>query len=563
MCVQANPHSGLGTPYLYGVTHYGENVEDEWLIVYLLRELTKTFRNLWVRVSDSDGEFLLIEAAKEVKALKWLSPENDANRVWIHNGQLRIIPPPPTIGDLALTTKPLPLAEALTTIRLCPTSLFHIPALEAEAFYRLQKYPAHLTTATYHYAQATIPRKLAGLLHDLPHSIAPAVEAFYLRDAQSLRSLYAPSTSSQLTFPPTDLVTVSIRFTRTLYAQLKSQRFPNVPPAWKSVLDAAEVHAATAAPSATAEAAKKLAKLELGIKLTTGFELLAKGANESASRATREVAIWLEDFEEDGEGVLPTDNDIRGWDWVSREDDDSWMDVDWREFEKELDGKGKKDKGQGFGDAAMQADLRKIVERFEAFLSDERAGIDGAEFEEMDQDDGSELGDGRTSSSCDSSLSQEEDEDKEVQFDEQKFARMMREMMGLKGDVPEHSGKEKAVKETASEKSEDEEIQELMEQFEAELKGHGALDLDPKPKDDRGQKAIKDIKGKGKAKAVESGSEEEDEKSGDEEVDIDYNLAKNLLESFKGQAGMAGPAGNLLGLMGVALPRDDGESDEE
>lgn len=47
----------------------------------------------------------------------------------------------------------------------------------------------------------------------------------------------------------------------------------------------------------------------------------------------------------------------------------------------------------------------------------------------------------------------------------------------------------------------------------------------------------------------------------DEEVDIDFNLAKNLLESFKSQAGTAGPGGNLLGMMGIRLPRDD--KDEE
>jgi hypothetical protein len=33
---------------------------------------------------------------------------------------------------------------------------------------------------------------------------------------------------------------------------------------------------------------------------------------------------------------------------------------------------------------------------------------------------------------------------------------------------------------------------------------------------------------------------------------------KNMLESFQGQGGMAGPAGNLMGLMGMGnkLPRE-------
>lgn len=36
------------------------------------------------------------------------------------------------------------------------------------------------------------------------------------------------------------------------------------------------------------------------------------------------------------------------------------------------------------------------------------------------------------------------------------------------------------------------------------------------------------------------------------------NLARNLLESLKSQAGMAGPGGNLMGMLGLGmLPRDE------
>ncbi|CAG8787695.1 4318_t:CDS:2, partial [Racocetra fulgida] len=43
-----------------------------------------------------------------------------------------------------------------------------------------------------------------------------------------------------------------------------------------------------------------------------------------------------------------------------------------------------------------------------------------------------------------------------------------------------------------------------------------------------------------------------------EPVNINLNLAKNLLESFKAQEGLPGPVGNIFGRMGVgALPRDD------
>ena len=64
---------------LRGRTEYGDSVEDEWVIVWLLRELTRKFEDLWVKVNDSDGEFLLIEAAGTLP--EWLEPEVAENRV--------------------------------------------------------------------------------------------------------------------------------------------------------------------------------------------------------------------------------------------------------------------------------------------------------------------------------------------------------------------------------------------------------------------------------------------------------------------------------------------------
>lgn len=48
-------------------------------MVYLLRELSKRHKDIWVKVGDGDGEFLLIEAAGTLPA--WLEPEVADNRV--------------------------------------------------------------------------------------------------------------------------------------------------------------------------------------------------------------------------------------------------------------------------------------------------------------------------------------------------------------------------------------------------------------------------------------------------------------------------------------------------
>jgi len=55
---------------------------------------------------------------------------------------------------------------------------------------------------------------------------------------------------------------------------------------------------------------------------------------------------------------------------------------------------------------------------------------------------------------------------------------------------------------------------------------------------------------------LEKGEEDED---GPGEEPVDYQLIKNFLESFKSQAGLAGPVSSLAGRLepGWSLPRDD------
>lgn len=70
---------GIGRTFLKGRTDHGDSVEDEWLIVYLLRELSREFPETWTQIVDTDGEFLLIEAANVLP--HWLNPEIADNRV--------------------------------------------------------------------------------------------------------------------------------------------------------------------------------------------------------------------------------------------------------------------------------------------------------------------------------------------------------------------------------------------------------------------------------------------------------------------------------------------------
>ncbi|CVK86664.1 related to sgt1 protein [Fusarium mangiferae] len=526
-----------GLLYLHGITDYSDAVEDEWLIVYILRELSKSQPNLWIRVFDTDGEFLLVEAANVLP--RWLNPEIDNNRAWINKGNLLLIPVKDGEG---LRARHLELPDAVQVIKSKRDALAHSGFVEAEAFYRLEKYPRQISESLHH-SLITIPRKLAYILHSLPKSVAPAVEEFYLRDPIALKRVVSPT--QPLTFPPEDLITVSVRFSKVLFAQLRSQRF-DAPPSWSEVLRKGQKEA----PSGEADTV--MARLDIGMKLTCGFEMLAANAEKSKSRVVRELAIELEDLLEDGNEALPSDEDIKAWTDHDRDDSEAWMDINYQDFEKELDGKrenASSNSKSGFGDANTQSDLRKIVSRFEAFLNDDSAGMDGAELDEMDYDDDDD----------DEFDDDSESEDKEVSFDEEEFAKMMREMMGLPSTGPTTNTTKKAATQPKPPviDEEDEEIQKLTTEFEAELNQFGALKLDPVEKQTR----LKDVTQKEGESSLADIKEEEE--NSDDEVDIDYNLAKNLLESFKSQAGMAGPTGNLLGMMGFQLPRDEEDENEK
>lgn len=334
------------------------------------------------------------------------------------------------------------------------------------------------------------------------------------------------------------------------------------------------------------------------MKLTSGFEMLISDPQNNDKRQVREIHMLLEDLES-GQDTLPTDLEIQ--EWPKTQDDESWLDISFESLESELQGKGKKpplEASSGFGDKTAQENLRKIVARFEDFLNDDAAGADGAEFlDDMDYDDD------------DQDSSEDEAEDEDLSFDEQQFTAMMKEMMGISRSQVESTeatnplavarqGASKASssvnasskpvvakdniamprisdprisdrdypvtsqlhmdyldRNTATE--EELEIRTAMEGMERELRDAGALRLNPEAPCTKvhSQEKAQRLKHDNTAGVKDPGES-------DEEIDIDLNLAQNLLESFKGQAGMAGPGGNLLGMMGVHMPRDDGPDDK-
>jgi hypothetical protein len=266
----------------------------------------------------------------------------------------------------------------------------------------------------------------------------------------------------------------------------------------------------------------------------------------------REINIVLEDLGT-GDESLPTDDEIQTWD--QREDDEKWLDISFEDLDTELKGKGKgKDpSGGAFGDANAQENLQRIVAQFEKFLNDDSAGFEGADFIDdygSDSDDYEDEDDELES----------DGEDKDASFDEEEFSKMMKEMMGMPSksgfNGPSQASKPlKRVEELDSDFEDDtEQIQQLSREMEAELKGTGVLDLNRPSNVAQGKRAV--------TQGKEDEEDEEDEtmpalKGEEDDDNVNVNLVKNLLESIQGQSGAAGPAGNMLSMLNLPIPKDD------
>ncbi|KAH0044786.1 SGT1-domain-containing protein, partial [Aureobasidium melanogenum] len=240
------------------------------------------------------------------------------------------------------------------------------PMIEQEAYHRLRDYRATISKSQ-HSALQSVPCHLAYLLHRNPAYVAPAVEAFYLRDPIAVKPLATKDTATLL-FAPEDFVTMSVRFPKVGYEQLISQESPP-PPAWC---------------------------------------------------VNREINMLFEDVEEEDD-TLPADEEIKSW--PQNEDDDKWLEIDFMDFDKELKGcskgtaAGDMPEDQGFGDETTQKDLKDMISRFGKFLNeDEETGAEtfscgSTAFGPDDED--------------------EDDEGEAASFTDTKSEQAMREMIGM------------------------------------------------------------------------------------------------------------------------------------
>ncbi|KAJ9056527.1 hypothetical protein DSO57_1032134 [Entomophthora muscae] len=226
---------------LRGKTVFADCIDDEWAVVYLLHNISVRFGDqIVISCIDSDGQFLLIEAAEHLP--QWIRPEIMLNRVFLVDGALHILKEG---GSGKLTIR-----DAIS--QLSKETLASEPIQKA-ALSRIKGYP-EIARAQRQLTKCLVPRKVAHLLHHDPSLVSSATEAYYLRDPLGLKAC-----RTMPHFPPKDLVSVTVQFTRTLYAQLAFQPVLSPLPPPFAALKELNIND----PS-----------VDLGIKLACGFELL-------------------------------------------------------------------------------------------------------------------------------------------------------------------------------------------------------------------------------------------------------------------------------------------------
>ncbi|KAG6820765.1 hypothetical protein H0H93_012029 [Arthromyces matolae] len=279
--VIADPDPDNNAYILEGKMRVGDCVDDEWCTVWLLKEITAKW-DVVVSVFDSDGEFLLIEAAEALPL--WVKPTNSENRVWIYNSRLHLIPlshtSPPSrrrhrrqlLGvneDESRDNEGIEddddeyvcAQDAIKLVRDPSVHTFAPDAVQELVWHRIFGYPS-ATHNHMHKTKAYLPKDVANALLQSPFLVQKAVETFYTRDAVQLRAAHRMNR-----FPPNENALSTVKMTRTAYAQLVGQKFfpPKIFGRWSEP-----------------EGSREWRWRDVGMKIAVGFEMLYQ---ESKSRA--------------------------------------------------------------------------------------------------------------------------------------------------------------------------------------------------------------------------------------------------------------------------------------
>jgi hypothetical protein len=526
-------------PHLVGRTEFRDNVEDEWFIVYLVFELTRKFREIVAVVTDSDGQFLLIEAANFIP--KWLQPETSKNRVFVSNGDLHIVPIPQTPAQITEYPAGTPsLSQALRLIRKGSLVTRASQLVQSALNKRLGDYPEKAKESI-HFCHCCIPAGVAQVLCQRPDLVSAAIWAYCERDPIDMKSLHCNHH-----FQGHPAVLVSVKLSRFLYARITHEKF-QPPKHWIQ-------------PQCSFAGTKAQ---DIGAKLTVGFELLClrsesrdmaknpfvspewrkyvqsltqhgyfDGEMQSSKRYTElfeqakskfmsSFTFNEESYRDEGAVVLQilSNFSVDGGFHQQKmtdlipESDDSWLNITREDLDKLMKERSgltcaTEDECDQDGLDHLEA-INTAVKSFVGNVSD----MEGAEFPQA----------------CNS---------KQVSFDPDSLVDTLSNILNYKQveseDDSEIDGNENDLllsdDNNEENDSTDPQLKDYMAQMDEELSMTQLGNTFEKVAYDEDNGAVNV-----------------------QPVDIDVNLVKNMLESYASQEGLAGPASNLLGSMGILI----------
>uniref|UniRef100_A0A2K6E2U3 Ecdysoneless cell cycle regulator n=1 Tax=Macaca nemestrina TaxID=9545 RepID=A0A2K6E2U3_MACNE len=559
------PGKGSVPAHMFGVTKFGDNIEDEWFIVYVIKQITKEFPELVARIEDNDGEFLLIEAADFLP--KWLDPDNSTNRVFFHHGELCIIPAPRKPGaESWLPTTPPTIPQALNIIAAHPEKILASESIRAAVSRRIRGYPEKIQVSL-HRAHCFLPAGIVAVLKQRPRLVSAAVQAFYLRDPIDLRACRVFKT-----FLPETRIMTSVTFTKCLYAQLVQQRFvpdrrsgyrlpPPSDPQYRAhelgmkLAHGFEILCSKCSPhfsdckkspvTASPLWASFLASLKkndyfkvgLGKYLEEVFQLkilmffifhssLAMSPGEEILTLLQTIPFDIEDLKKEAANLPP-------------EDDDQWLDLSPDQLDQLLQEAAGKKESESISkeEKEQNYDLTQVSESMKAFIS-KVSTHKGAELPREPSEAPITFDADSFLNYFDKILGPRPHESDSDDLDEEEF-----ECLDSDDDLDSEThepGEEASLKGTLDN------LKSYMAQMDQEL-AHTCIG-----KSFTTRKQVEPV-----SQTTDNNSDQEDSDTGESvmaPVDVDLNLVSNILESYSSQAGLAGPASNLLQSMGVQLP---------
>ncbi|BAT99451.1 hypothetical protein LR48_Vigan284s001100 [Vigna angularis] len=558
--------SSSNLPHLHGHLRYGDNLDDEWFAVFLLFQISIRFPSLSLRLWDSDGDFLLIEAAFHLP--RWLNPDTSHHRLFLRLGNLHIVPrdrlPHPSLVD------------SLAFVANSGHESLASDAIQRAVKKRIEDYPER-AGRNMHKVRVRVPVSVAWVLKHEPRLISLAVEGFYDRDVDTMK--FAGSMERFVERGATEeLVCVSVKMSRAMYAQLVQQRF-QAPKCYPTMPCRVE--------------REGFVEAELGMKIACGLEMmyqqrkrdgvegqgstweafrkslensgyfqgLLPGSSEyqrlvqSAQEYYRNTSLHSQASELMNAPVRRIDeilalphsvDDFRDQE-VPPSDDDSWLyggeeelnsvlmerqkEMELYDLKHKKKGKAKEDQDTSPSSAlnADEFDPGDIAKTMQSFVH-KLSSYKGAEAPE--------------------------DRNMEVDIDVDQFIKDMGSIMkysdneAANGNIEEGSSSDPDFDDSESD------VDEMGEEDDDTFLRTYSDAMNEELKATTLQKSFVRANEQIPANQGTSNASEHNMDDDFSPVDVDVNLVKSILDSLSSQQGLPGPASNLLGLMGVQLPQD-------